>query len=175
MLKSRKCAYFFIGFVAGIIMMISVSAYFVYHVKETGLKITLNVDEFVIPAICKLEDIYKAEINSSLNSVKKNIPQIARKTLKLRKSDNNANLSISGFNIVLPNAFVEEFEGKILNIVESALYELIESIQKSGYMEELSANQPTIIAEFIKKEFRTQKVKLKLPGGINIPVNIGFE
>jgi len=59
--------------------------------------------------------------------------------------------------------------------VESALYELIESIQKSGYMEELSANQPTIIAEFIKKEFRTQKVKLKLPGGINIPVNIGFE
>jgi len=49
MLKSRKCAYFFIGFVAGIIMMISVSAYFVYHVKETGLKITLNVDEFVIP------------------------------------------------------------------------------------------------------------------------------
>lgn len=173
--KARKYTHFLIGFVAGIIFILLIFSSLIFYIQKTGINVSINIDEIVIPTTNKLSNLYKTEINSAITAVKENIPNIAKGALKSRKTNNNANLNISGFNIILPNTFVQEFESKVLEIVESALYELIDNIQVSNYIEEFSQKQPIIITEFIKKEFEHKEISVKLPGGFNIPININFE
>lgn len=172
---NNKMGSYFTGFIIGIIFILFILSSFIFYIHKTGINVTINIDEVVIPTTNKLGILYKIEIDSAINTVKANIPQIAKGALKSRKTKNNSNLNISGFNIILPNTFVQEFESKVLEIVESALYELIDNIQTSNYIEEFSQKQPIIITEFIKNELNHQEISVKLLGGITIPIYINFE
>lgn len=167
-----KRSYFFIGFFIGIFLMFSIFSFIMITSFKNGLTISVDMKDFSVPVSKKLQDVSAEELANLISEFKKRIPDITKEILNSGK--NEANLSISGFHIILPKAFVQEFESKISEIVEMALYKLIDSIDRDNLVKGLSIKYQIIMEELIKNELNNKEINIELSERYSLPVKLNF-
>lgn len=167
-----KRSYFFIGFFIGIFLMFSIFSFIIITSFKNGLTISIDMKDLSVPVSKKLQDVSAEELANVILEIKKNIPDITREILNSGK--NEANLNISGFHIILPKAFVQEFESKISEIVEMALYKLIDTIDRENLVKGLSIKHQVIMEEFIRNELNNKRIDIELLERYSFPVKLNF-
>jgi hypothetical protein len=163
------CCGAFIGILISIIFIISV-----VYLNPNGINIYLNKEQIFNAISYEVDRQTQEEFPAFIQQVRSEVPFLVEKYMKedfIRIGD----LEIGGYTVELPDQFIEELEKGLRNDVTYYVYELLDTLEREEFVNELSRSITGDALNSLFFDLNGRKVSIPLTDYYSIPLRVWLE